>query len=315
MLPDLRVVTIAVISTFLFAASVGFYTSSRLMSERKPRTNSLAAIEDHPLNRIALNWPEPVQPPWDSLNLDFAVTAKVQRNPVREVGDEPTNVRPKVAVAPPQAIQNNRAEPPVIDAPKVVTAKIEIPKIAPPKVEPAKIEPAKVEVPRVDVPKLELPQVEIPKVVSPKIEPPVIGTVAPPPLAMAPRAKPEDNLPTASIVQAPALNPNSEDSSVSPNRKPGQQQRMLPHFRKPPSLTPTRASKSGPKRKSRPRKRSRRRKRPARPRSEPPRRSSSPPLGQGCGRSPRRRPTRSDSRSPVSRTRTRVSRIRGFQTR
>lgn len=212
MLPDLRVVTIAVISTFLFAASVGFYTSSRLMSERKPRTDSLAAIEDHPLNRIALNWPEPVQPPSDSLNLDFAVTAKVQRNPVREVGDEPTNVRPKVAVAPPQAIQNNRAEPPVIDAPKVVTAKIETPKIAPPKVEPAKIEPAKVEVPRVDVPKLELPQVEIPKVVSPKIEPPVIGTVAPPPLAMAPRAKPEDNLPTASIVQAPALNPNSEDS-------------------------------------------------------------------------------------------------------
>ena len=38
MLPDLRVVTIAVISTFLFAVSVGFYTSSRLMSERKPRT-------------------------------------------------------------------------------------------------------------------------------------------------------------------------------------------------------------------------------------------------------------------------------------
>ena len=37
MLPDLRVVTIAVISTFLFAVSVGFYTSSRLISERKPR--------------------------------------------------------------------------------------------------------------------------------------------------------------------------------------------------------------------------------------------------------------------------------------
>ena len=43
MLPDLRVVTIAVISTFLFAASVGFYTSSRLMSERKPRASASRA--------------------------------------------------------------------------------------------------------------------------------------------------------------------------------------------------------------------------------------------------------------------------------
>ena len=47
--------------------------------------NSLAAIEEHPLNRIALNWPEPVQPPSNPLDLDFAVTAKVLRNPVRDV--------------------------------------------------------------------------------------------------------------------------------------------------------------------------------------------------------------------------------------
>ena len=60
MLPDIRVVTIAVISTFLFAVTVGFYTSSRLANERKPRPESLAAIEENPLNRIALNWPEPV---------------------------------------------------------------------------------------------------------------------------------------------------------------------------------------------------------------------------------------------------------------
>lgn len=206
MLPDFRVVTIAVISTFLFAVSVGFYTSSRLMSERKPRTDSLAMIEDHPLNRIALNWPEPVQPPSESFNLDFAVTAKVQRNPVREVSDESTSVRPKVAAAPQEAIGSTRADQPVIDAPKVETVNIE----------PSKIEPSKIETPKIEVPKLALPQVAISKVASAKIDPAVIEGVAPPPLAIAPRAKSEDNLATASIVQAAAPNPNSEDPKSQP---------------------------------------------------------------------------------------------------
>ena len=214
MLPDLRVVTIAVISTFLFAVSVGFYTSSRLMSERKPRADSLAAIEDHPLNRIALNWPEPVQPPSESLNLDFAVTAKVLRNPVREVRDEPPSVAPKVAAAPQEMNQNTRTESPLVAAPKieapvVVASKIEAPKVAAPKLE----------LPRVDVPKVEPPKAELPPIAVTKVEAPKIETVAAPPLAMAPRAKPEDNLPTASIVPAP--DPNSEDPKLQPEPQTG----------------------------------------------------------------------------------------------
>ncbi len=76
MLPDLRVVIIAVISTFLLTVSVGFYTSSRLLNEpRKARSDSLASLEDSPINRIALNWPEPVQQT-PQLDLDFAVSVE-----------------------------------------------------------------------------------------------------------------------------------------------------------------------------------------------------------------------------------------------
>ena len=88
MLPDFRVVIVAVISTFLFTASVGFYTSSRLMNEpRKARSESLAALEDSPINRIALNWPEPVQQ-LKQFDLDFAVSLNGSRNPVRDVTSE-----------------------------------------------------------------------------------------------------------------------------------------------------------------------------------------------------------------------------------
>lgn len=89
MLPDLRVVVIAVISTFLLTVSVAFYTSARLGHEpRKSRPESLAAFDDSPVNRIALNWPEPVQPAAPPLDLDFAVSAKSLRNPVREVAND-----------------------------------------------------------------------------------------------------------------------------------------------------------------------------------------------------------------------------------
>lgn len=88
MLPDIRVVIVAVVSTFLFTVSVGFYTSSRLLNEpRKARSDSLASLEDSPINRIALNWPEPVQQT-SQLDLDFAVTLNGSRNPVRDITNE-----------------------------------------------------------------------------------------------------------------------------------------------------------------------------------------------------------------------------------
>lgn len=88
MLPDLRIVIAAVISTFVLTVGVGFYTSSRLISEPKRSADSLAAFEETPVNRIALSWPEPTRQS-EPLALDFAVTAKALRNPVRDVTNEP----------------------------------------------------------------------------------------------------------------------------------------------------------------------------------------------------------------------------------
>lgn len=88
MLPDFRVVIITVISTFLLTVGVGFYTSSRLLNEpRKSRSESLASLEDSPISRIALNWPEPVQQT-PQLDLDFAVTLNGSRDPVRDITSE-----------------------------------------------------------------------------------------------------------------------------------------------------------------------------------------------------------------------------------
>lgn len=192
MLPDFRVVTIAVISTFLFAASVGFYTSSRLAAERKPRPESLAAIEENPLNRIALNWPEPVQQTQNPLDLDFAVTAKVLRNPVRDVTDEPAP-EPKVAAAP-LSNPNVVVEQPAADLPRI-------------------------EVPRIDASKIDAPKPEIARPEVAQIETPKVDTVTAPPAAPAPapQAKPEDDIPTASIVERIVTpDPPSEEPKRAP---------------------------------------------------------------------------------------------------
>jgi hypothetical protein len=84
MLPDLRIVIAAVVSTFICTVGVGFYASSRLLQE--PLTTRSDNADESPINRIALSWPEPL-PPERSLNLDFAVTAKVSKNPVREISE------------------------------------------------------------------------------------------------------------------------------------------------------------------------------------------------------------------------------------
>jgi len=88
MLPDLRIVIVTVISTFVLTVGVGFYASSRMMQESKKRTDLLATLEETPVNRIALSWPEPMRQS-EPLALDFAVTARALRNPVRDVTNEP----------------------------------------------------------------------------------------------------------------------------------------------------------------------------------------------------------------------------------
>ena len=57
------------------------------MNEPTKRTDSIAAVEETPVNRIALSWPEPSRQS-EALELDFAVTARALRNPVRDVSNE-----------------------------------------------------------------------------------------------------------------------------------------------------------------------------------------------------------------------------------
>lgn len=85
MLPDLRIVIAAVVSTFIVTVGVGFYASSRLIQEQMTARFDTKGFDDTPVNRIALNWPEPTSQE-RRLDLDFAVSLKASRNPVREIG-------------------------------------------------------------------------------------------------------------------------------------------------------------------------------------------------------------------------------------
>ena len=111
MLPDLRIVIVAVISTFLFTAGVGFYTSSRFIIEPR-KSDSLASLEDNPVNRIALNWPEPVQHA-RPMDLDFAVTLNGSRNPVRDVSNDIATTHAELNASPSGPTSTDSAAPSV----------------------------------------------------------------------------------------------------------------------------------------------------------------------------------------------------------
>lgn len=104
MLPDLRIVIAAVISTFLFTVGVGFFASSRLIHEQMTARVDTRGFDDTPINRIALNWPEPTRIE-RKVELDFAVS-KAAPNPVRDVTSdaEQTSIPPKAEI--PDAVQH-----------------------------------------------------------------------------------------------------------------------------------------------------------------------------------------------------------------
>jgi len=110
MLPDLRVVTAAVVSTFFIAVSIGFYTSSRLMIEtRHARSESFAPLDEAQVKRAALNWPDPFQQA-EPIDLSFAVTAKAARNPVRDVTETASMAEAQpVSQAAPQAVASDQS--------------------------------------------------------------------------------------------------------------------------------------------------------------------------------------------------------------
>ncbi len=120
MLPDLRIVIAAVVSTFILTVGVGFFASSRLINEQL--TAHVDAKDDTPINRIALNWPEPTkfEP---SIDLDFAISAKVAKNPVRDITPAPDQARPAQSnetAAPAAAIDQTKETAPPAETPAPV---------------------------------------------------------------------------------------------------------------------------------------------------------------------------------------------------
>jgi hypothetical protein len=230
MLPDLRIVIAAVLSTFVLTVGVGFFASSRLIQEPKKRTDSLAALDETPVNRIALSWPEPTRPP-DQPALDFAVTAKALRNPVRDVTHDAQKPVQESAAKPQIAERSNEiARPaPQLDTSVKVEERVPVtlpaavaPPAAPPTV--AKASPAPTPMPDIRIAVQYPPIVELP----PELRTPVIvptaaaptptasSPAAPTPAASAPAAStPAASTPAASAPAVPAAAP-SEPKPDSP---------------------------------------------------------------------------------------------------
>jgi hypothetical protein len=122
MLPDLRIVIAAVVSTFVVTVGVGFYASSRLIHEQMTARLDGRGLDDTPVNRIALNWPEPTSQE-RRLDLDFAITLKASRNPVRDIapaGDVKAESaaaerEPAPAIAPPVPVIETPNPPPATE--------------------------------------------------------------------------------------------------------------------------------------------------------------------------------------------------------
>ncbi len=104
-----------------------------------------------------------MQPPSNSLDLDFAVSAKVLRNPVRDVNDD------RVAAPAPE--------------PKVAAARASCGSEQRPRSVPSRKRP-KIETPDLEASKPETPKPEVAQIETPKIE-----TVTAPPVARSAASK------------------------------------------------------------------------------------------------------------------------------
>jgi hypothetical protein len=217
MLPDLRIVIAAVISTFVLTVGVGFYASSRLIHEPKKRTDSLAALDETPVNRIALSWPEPTRQP-DQPALDFAVTAKALRNPVRDVTND-THKPVQESAAKPQVAERVEIARPAPHRDASVKVDILAPvapaELAPPSAIPTVANPKPVLDAQLDIrvavqypPITELP---------PELTAPETAPIAAAPAVATPR-EPQQESPvtTGSIVATPA----ASDAAAPERTKP-----------------------------------------------------------------------------------------------
>lgn len=219
MLPDLRIVIAAVLSTFVLTAGVGFYASSRLIQEPK-RTDSLAAMEETPVNRIALSWPAPTRQA-DQPALDFAVTAKALRNPVRDVPNDPAPGWPSPHQS--AAIDADRSDAATPASLPVASIKAEplapstpiatAPTPPPPVADPAPTPSARTATLRAPIQQPDIrvavqypPIADLPPELKAPVPAPVvvIPSSAPPPEVAAPGQPPQDPVTTGSVVEKPA---------------------------------------------------------------------------------------------------------------
>jgi hypothetical protein len=215
MLPDLRIVIAAVVSTFIFTVGVGFFASSRLIHEQMTARVDTKGFDDTPVNRIALNWPEPTKAE-RNIDLDFAVSAKGSRNPVRDIAPdaeqqqaqrpmaaptlaEPTPPAPPAEVAARQEAAIRETEARLADTPtplpvpaRVVTPATEMP------VEPLERKPETE------------PVIAVAKAADP-VEDTSPATPATPEGATETRAQPEKNADTESTGSIPAPAPQTPD--------------------------------------------------------------------------------------------------------
>ena len=196
MLPDLRIVIAAVISTFVLTVGVGFFASSRLINEPRKSTDSIAALDATPVNRIALSWPAPTRQP-EPLALDFAVTAKALRNPVRDVtGELPAAGQPsQPAPSPAQTTATDLARPPAETPPAAAPAVIATPKPA---------------APETASPQAAGPEASSPQAALPEAVPQRVADAPAAPEAALPVAAPAPDEPAAVLTEAPTPAPEPD---------------------------------------------------------------------------------------------------------
>jgi hypothetical protein len=204
MLPDLRIVIAAVISTFVLTVGVGFYASTRMMQEPKKRSDLLATLEETPVNRIALSWPDP-QPQSEPLALDFAVTARALRNPVRDVTNQTVPAEPQ-----PQPVRTSATD---LAAPAPDEKPVQAPsaKIEAAPVPPTIPMPAASETPE-PVPE---PDIRVAVQYPPIVELPAELQAPPAPVAQMPVAAVTDDTPsTTGSVPEPPKNIDADDADA-----------------------------------------------------------------------------------------------------
>ena len=134
MLPNLRLLLTATLSTFLLTAAAGLFVSLRLAQEPFTiRSDMRATADESPVNRISLNWPLPdperaaalrdllpANPPWAETNEQ--TTPAIDAPPIAPEESPvaaPANPETQLASQPEEFVEKQSAATPLIEAPQI----------------------------------------------------------------------------------------------------------------------------------------------------------------------------------------------------